>query len=132
MTPKQYVRVLQAITELYPNDAEKVADRFVFVLRRNRNVGLFSKIVRAFSEEEEREIGAETIRLQTARSFSKDILTALEAKIRSVRNDAKVKIVWSENEHLSGGVRVRIGERGYDESIARRFRSLEAHVAGRE
>lgn len=118
--------------EMYPNDLQKIAERFVFLLRRNRNAGLFAKIIREFSERVEQKNGEETVRLQTARKFSEEVQTVVEEKIRLARKTPSAKIVWSENDRLSGGVRVRIGERGYDESIARKFRSLETHMAGRE
>lgn len=132
MTPRQYARILEVMMEMYPNDLQKIAERFVFLLRRNRSAGLFAKIIREFSERVEQKNGEETVRLQTARKFSEEVQTVVEEKIRLARNTPSAKIVWSENDRLSGGVRVRIGERGYDESIARKFRSLETHMAGRE
>ncbi len=128
ITPKQYVQILESIAQTCSNDTKKIAQQFVFVLRRNHHTVLFPKVKRMFQEHLRAKQSKETIHLQTVREFSLQDRRELEEKVRSVRKDPSADISWEENEDLMGGVRARFGEKGYDESIARRFRTLKEYL----
>lgn len=128
ITPKQYARVLQTLQSAYPNDESIVAEKFVFLLRRNHDTGLFSKIKRAFQDLYEEKFSVDVFRVQIAQKFSSQDFQDVEEKIRFVQKSPDASVVWSENPNLLGGVFVRRGEKGYDESIARRLRSLREYL----
>ena len=125
MTPRQYVRILEMLQEQYPNDSKKVVELFAFALRRNRGVGLFAKIARAYKQQQIACTGGETVVLHAAHSFSKEAKDDLEERIRRTRKNVEMHIEWKMDERIEGGLRMQIGEQGLDESIGRRFRSLD-------
>lgn len=129
IVPKKYVRILEAIVQMYPNDLKKAAEQFVFVLRRNHHTNLFSQVKRIFLEEQEKKNTDEIIRLQTEQTFSSEEERSIEDSIKKARDKHRsMKILWQKGEGLIGGARVRFGDRGYDESLSRRFRSLKEHL----
>lgn len=123
ITPKQYVSILNWMMEKYPNDKVEVSKRFIFLLRRNHNVGLLPKIKRLYREYLEKKHDQEMVQLQSARSFSSSEKSEIEKVIRTTRKNVTVE--WKENPTLKGGAYISFGEKGYDESIARRFRALK-------
>ena len=128
MTSKQYVRAIDVLARKFPSDPERIAREFVFFLRRNRHTGMWRKIARAFEQQRAREDGRQEIEMQVARDFSVEDREALERKTRDVNNAPQAQVIWRKNSSLMGGTRVRIGEKGYDESVERRLRALREHL----
>ncbi|QQS61358.1 MAG: F0F1 ATP synthase subunit delta [Candidatus Moraniibacteriota bacterium] len=128
ITPKQYIQILRVLIKKYPEDTAMISKKFIFILRRNHHLGLFSKIKRLYWEYQEKDQITETARLQTAYTFSPKEQSDLEKKIQAVRKNPKMNIVWEENRLLGGGAQIHFGEKGYDESIARRFRVLKTYM----
>ena len=102
---------------------------FLRVLLRNTRLHYVEAVERAFAEEVDRRTGVVMAEVTTARPLADAERDVLSARLTSMTGK-KVKLTFSTDEALIGGVVTRIGSRIYDGSIRARLDRIREQMAG--
>jgi F-type H+-transporting ATPase subunit delta len=107
--------VAQAFAPLDP-----IALHTVLLLIRKRRESLVEEVVRQYDVLERESRGAQELRVTTARPLSKDELDALVQRLAAAYH-TKFDVIESVDPSLIAGIRVTIGDRAADGTIAGRL-----------
>lgn len=123
ISTKQYAEALyQALTEVGPNDHDKVIDNFVKVLQGNGDIGKYQSIVEAYEHLDLQARGvkkAEAV-FATEAAVNKKILEELNT-IAGSKLDIETKV----DESIIGGVVLRVDDTLIDASIKGKLNKLK-------
>ncbi|MFN2459136.1 MAG: ATP synthase F1 subunit delta [Candidatus Velthaea sp.] len=97
-----------------------VALHAVLLLVRKRREALFEQIVVQYDVLEQQSRGAAPLRVETARPLARADLDALVARLAALYN-TKFDVTQSVDPQLIGGVRITMGDKRIDGSIAGRL-----------
>ena len=125
--PDDKAAVLDAIIER-AKPTPMVAN-FLRVLLRNRRIHHIEAVDRAFASEVDRRTGVVTAQVTTARPLTDAERDVLSTRLASMTGK-KVKLTFSTDDALIGGVVTRIGSRIYDGSVRSRLDRMKEQMAG--
>ena len=101
----------------------EIALHAVLLLIRKRREGLAEEIVRQYDELERQARGAQTLRVTSARALSPQQLDALVAKLTDAYHTS-FDIAQTVDPELIGGVRITMGDKRIDGTVAGRLDDL--------
>lgn len=123
MTAQQYALALhQAISEVKPQDHDRVLENFVKVLNGNGDLGLYPQIEQEYKKIEAQSQGIKQIDVLTA---NKDINTkALVAELNRIVGD-RVEVYHEVDDKIIGGVVIKVDDTLIDASVRNSLESLK-------
>jgi F-type H+-transporting ATPase subunit delta len=123
MTAEQYAKALfEAVSEVKPEDQDKVLDNFVKVLSSNGDLNKYDKIETEYKKLQLAAQGIKQVELTTARAGIDE--KALIAELNRIVGE-KVEIRHKVNENLIGGVVVKVDDTLIDASIKNNLERLK-------
>jgi F-type H+-transporting ATPase subunit delta len=127
LAPDSKAKVLEALVErTKPNP---LVANFLRVLLRNNRLHYIDVIQKALVDEVDRREGVVTAEVTTARSVTDAERATLEAKLVGLTGK-KVRLTYSIDPELIGGVVTRIGSVIYDGSIRTKLDTIRRRMAG--
>ena len=123
MTAQQYALALhQAISEVKPQDHDRVLENFVKVLNGNGDLGLYPQIEQEYKKIEAQSQGIKQIDVLTA---NKDINTkALVAELNRIVG-GRVEVHHEVDDKIIGGVVIKVDDTLIDASVRNSLESLK-------
>lgn len=125
--PQDKSAVLEALVDL-AKPTTLVAN-FLRVLLRNVRIHHIDAVDRAFADEVDRRTGVVMAEVTTARALSDDERGVLSNRLATMTGK-KVKLTFSTDDALIGGVVTRIGSRIYDGSVRARLDRIKEQMSG--
>ena len=122
---KRLLEELISRTKVRPTTAN-----FLRVLLQNQRLTEIAEVNRRFAETMDERSGVASAFVTTARPLSEDIKSALHTKLLSVTGK-KVRLTFTTDEELIGGIVTRIGSTVYDGSIRNQLNEIEQTLTGR-
>ena len=113
----------RVLTEAFAGKAHEVALHTLLLLVRKRREALLEAILAEYEKLEMEERGGEPLTITSARELSKDELHTMVARLEKLYN-TKFEVTQTVDASLIGGVRVTMGERRIDGSVAGRLDEL--------
>jgi F-type H+-transporting ATPase subunit delta len=101
----------------------EIARHSVLLLVRKRREAIFDEIVAQYDQLEERSRGASPLRIESARELDPGELRDLVDKLAR-RYNTTFDVTQSVDPHLIGGVRITLGDKQVDGSVAGRLDDL--------
>lgn len=125
--PEDKAAVLEAVLER----AKPVAlvASFLRVLQQNNRIQYLGAVDKAFGEEVDRRLGVVMADVTTAAPLTDEERATLSERLARLTGK-KVKMTFSTDEELIGGVVTRIGSRIYDGSIRAKLDAIKRQMAG--
>lgn len=102
---------------------------FLQVLLRNQRISELSEVNKWFGTILDERSGMVSAEVTTARPVAKESMEALRQKLASL-SGRKVRLKFSTDAELIGGMVARIGSTVYDGSIRNQLREMETKLAG--
>ena len=102
---------------------------FLQVLLRNQRLTELNEVNKRFGSILDERSGLVAAEVTTARPVAKESVEALRHKLASI-SGRKVRLNFSTDEELIGGMVARIGSTVYDGSIRNQLREMESKLAG--
>jgi len=102
---------------------------FLQVLLRNQRLGEINEINKWFAQILDERSGVVAAEVTTARPVAQELVEALRKKLAGI-SGKKVRLKFSTDEELIGGMVARIGSTVYDGSIRNQLREMELKLAG--
>jgi F-type H+-transporting ATPase subunit delta len=102
---------------------------FLQVLLRNQRLGELAEVNRWFGQVLDDRSGIVAAEVTTARPVAPASMEALRSKLDTV-SGKKVRLKFSTDESLIGGLVARIGSTVYDGSVRNQLREMELKLAG--
>ena len=123
MTAQQYALALhQAVSEVKPQDHDRVLENFVNVLNSNGDLGLYPQIEQEYKKIEAESQGIKQVDVLTA---NKDINTkALVAELNRIVGD-RVEVNHEVDDKIIGGVVIKVDDTLIDASVRNSLESLK-------
>ena len=113
----------RVLTEAFEGKAHDVALHTLLLLVRKRREALLEAILAEYEKLEMEERGGEPLTITSARELSKDELNTMVARLEKLYS-TKFEVTQNIDASLIGGVRVTMGERRIDGSVAGRLDEL--------
>ena len=125
--PVEKSAVLEALVErMKPTP---IVASFLRVLLRNVRIHHIEAVDRAFADEVDRRTGVVMAEVTTARPLTDGERDVLSTRLATMTGK-KVKLTFSTDDALIGGVVTRIGSRIYDGSVRARLDRIKEQMAG--
>jgi F-type H+-transporting ATPase subunit delta len=121
---RRLLKVLIERTKVRPTTAN-----FLQVLLRNQRLGEIGEINRWFGQVLDDRSGVVTAEITTARPVDQESIEMLMKTLGRI-SGKKVRLKFSTDEDLIGGLVARIGSTVYDGSVRNQLRELELKLAG--
>ena len=119
----------RALLATFQGRVGDIALHTLLLLVRKRRETLFGDLVAQYAKIARESRGAELLRVTTARDLSRDVLDAMVARLENAygkKFEASVKL----DPSLIGGVRIAMGDRMIDGSVAGRLEELTRTLFG--
>jgi len=113
----------RALTEAFRGRFDEIALHTLLLLVRKRREAILSELIVEYRKLELQARGAEALVLTTARELSESEVRDLVARLERLYSK-KFEVSVQRDPSLIGGVRVRVGDRRLDASIAGRLEEL--------
>ena len=120
-------KVLQQLIQR--TKVRKTTANFLEVLLRNQRLSEINEVNKWFALVLDERAGVVAAEVTTARPVAQESVEALRKKLASL-SGRKVRLKFSTDEDLIGGMVARIGSTVYDGSIRNQLREMELKLAG--
>jgi F-type H+-transporting ATPase subunit delta len=101
--------------------------KFFLVVAQAARLNLIHEIVTAFDELVDEQMGVVNAAVASAQPLSPTQSKALEASL-SLRTGKTIRLQWSQDATLLGGLRVQVGSTVYDASLQGQLRQLKTRL----
>ncbi|MFO0827187.1 MAG: ATP synthase F1 subunit delta [Phycisphaerales bacterium] len=103
--------------------------RFLLVVNRKGRSGEISDIEQAYDSLLQEKLGKVEVDVWTAGPIGPDQLRAIQTRVQQALGKETVMHAYSDPS-LIGGIKLRIGDRLIDGSVAAKLRAMRSHLAG--
>lgn len=105
----------------------RIARNFLFVLIDHRRIDSLSDIIQSFEETVDERLGLARVEVSSARELTEPQRTALNAQLERLTGK-RIRMRFTVDESLIGGVVARIGSTVYDGSLRGQLASLDGRL----
>ncbi len=129
ITVNQYAEALyQSVRDKSQEEINVSVANFVKVLSDTHSIFLFPGIIKKFSEIWDKDHGIVTARVETAKPLSLESNKKIQSFISRHYNAKEVVLESKIDEHVKGGVVVRVGDEVWDGSVRRQLEELRKRL----
>ncbi len=127
ISPKQYAKVLVALSE-EGGDSSRLASSFLAFVRKRRGIRHLASIVREAERQEDLRAGRVSVLAETATEATEEVRQAIESAAKGAFPGMEPVIRHAVKPELLGGVRLSSDSEVIDATVSRRLREMERRL----